>query len=109
MSIPIPLPVEKAIEKLGQDVSYARRRRRLSQAMLAERIGTSVRTVRRMERGDITISLQYLARTLHVFGEIDRLSMLLDSSQDSIGLMLMDEQLPERVRTPRRTDVSGAL
>lgn len=81
----------------------------MSQAMLAERIGTSERTVRRIEAGDVTISLHYVARALHVFGELERLSMLLDSSQDSIGLLLMDERLPQRVRIPKRSKDSGAL
>lgn len=39
------------------------------------------------------------ARALHVFGELERLKQLLDSSEDSIGLALMDEKLPQRVRS----------
>jgi hypothetical protein len=69
--------------------------------MLAERIGTSVITVRRLEEGSPGIALQYLARALHVFGELDKLSLLLDSAQDAVGLMLMDEQVPIRVRKPK--------
>lgn len=44
------------------------------------------------------MQLHVLARVLHLFGELDRLSDLLDSAQDDIGLALMDEQLPQRVR-----------
>jgi DNA-binding XRE family transcriptional regulator len=51
MNLPLPLPVERAIKKLGADLSLARRRRNMTQAMLAERLGTSVMTVRRMEDG----------------------------------------------------------
>jgi len=44
---------------------------------------------------------------LHVFGEIHALEHLLDTPNDDIGLTLMDEQLPKRVRSKRGT--SGAL
>ena len=49
----IPLPVERAIAKLRHDVSLARRRRNFSQQSLAERMGASLSTVRRMEQGFI--------------------------------------------------------
>jgi len=106
---PLPLPVSRALEKLGRDISFARRRRQMPQAMLAERIGVSVMTVRRMEAGSPNIALQTLARALHVFGELERLKQLLDSSEDSIGLALMDEKLPQRVRLPKARKDSGAL
>ncbi len=35
----IPLPVNRALLKLGADLSLARRRRHISQASLAERMG----------------------------------------------------------------------
>ena len=105
--LPLPLPVDRAIQKLGLDLSLARRRRHISQASLAERIGASLNTVKRMEKGDPRVPLHFVARTLHVFGDIERLSQLLDSSQDQIGLVLMDEQLPKRIRA--RKSQGGAL
>jgi transcriptional regulator with XRE-family HTH domain len=105
--LPLPLLVARAIQKLGLDLSLARRRRHISQASLAERIGASLNTVKRMEKGDPRVPLHFVARTLHVFGDIERLSQLLDSSQDQIGLVLMDEQLPKRIRA-RKTQ-GGAL
>lgn len=107
--LPLPLPVERAISKVGRDISLARRRRRITQASLAERIGASLATVRRMEQGDPRIPLHFLARAMHVFGELGRLSQLLDTGEDVIGLSLMDEQLPQRVRTRKAVDVPGAL
>lgn len=95
---PSPLPVTRAIAKLGADVSLARRRRRITQHSLAERIGASVSTVKRIEGGDARVPIQLIARTLHVLGEIDRLGNLLDTEADSLGLALMDEQLPKRIR-----------
>lgn len=107
MEIILPLPVQRAIHKLGSDISLARRRRHISQASLAERMGASLSTVRRMEAGDVRIPIHFFARALHVFGEIQALENLLDTSNDEIGLTLMDEQLPKRVRSKR--GASGAL
>ena len=100
-------PVERAIRKLGGDISLARRRRHISQASLAERMGASLSTVRRMESGDMRVPIHFIARALHVFGEIHMLERLLDTPNDDIGLALLDEQLPKRVRGKSR--VSGAL
>ena len=106
---PIPLPVERALRRVGQSVALARRRRHLSQEALAERIGASVNTVRRMEGGYPGTALQHLARALQVFGELDKFEELMDTAQDSVGLILMDENLPQRIRTPRRTREPGAF
>jgi len=93
--------VDHAIAKLGQDVSRARRRRRLSRASLAERSGVSEATLKRLEKGDGSVALENFARALYVLGELARLEKLLDSGTDDLGLMLMDEQLPRRVRQRR--------
>ncbi|MBK8591308.1 MAG: helix-turn-helix transcriptional regulator [Sandaracinaceae bacterium] len=98
-SLPLPLPVERAIRKLGHDLSLARRRRHFSQASLAERTGASLSTVRRMEKGDPRVPIHFYARALYVFGELAALADLLDTPRDDIGLTLMDEQLPQRVRS----------
>lgn len=106
--LPAPAPVERAVAKLGRDLSLARRRRHLSQQSLAERIGASVSTVKRMEKGDLRVPLHFVARALHVFGEIERLGSLIDSANDDIGLTLADEQLPQRIRKKKKTP-RGAL
>ncbi len=107
MDQPLPLPVERAIHKFGLDLSLARRRRHISQASLAERMGASISTVRRMEKGDARVPLHFFARALHVFGEIRALEQLLDTANDDIGLTLVDERLPKRIRSKAGT--SGAL
>ncbi|HKU14909.1 MAG TPA: helix-turn-helix domain-containing protein [Steroidobacteraceae bacterium] len=104
--LPVAPAIDRAIAKLGEDVSRARRRRRLSRSSLAERSGVSEATLKRLEKGDGSVALENVARALHVFGELSRLEKLLDSGVDELGLALMDEQLPKRVRQRRR---SGAL
>lgn len=102
-----PLPVERAIRKLGADLALARRRRRFTQASLAERMGASLSTVRRMEKGDIKLPIHFYARALHVFGEIRSLEELMDTTNDPIGLALVDERLPKRVRSLKNREPQG--
>jgi transcriptional regulator with XRE-family HTH domain len=106
---PPPLPVVRSLAQLGLGLSLARRRRHLTQQDLAERIGTSVNTVRRMEAGHPGTALVHVARALQVFGELDKFGQLLDTAQDTIGLTLMDEKLPQRVRKSTKTPESGAF
>jgi len=95
---PIPAPVTHALFKLGRDMALARRRRRISQVSMAERAGTSVSTIRRMEHGDGNVSLVFYARTLHILGALRPFEDVLDTVNDPIGAALMDEQVPKRVR-----------
>lgn len=101
---PLPLPVARTLLRVGHNIALARRRRHISQEALAERIGASVNTVRRMEDGYPGTALQHFARALQVFGELDKLEKLLDTAQDSVGLTMMDENLPQRVRNTRRRE-----
>jgi len=107
--LPLPMPAERAIRKLGSDLALARRRRHISQQSLAERMGASLSTVRRMEKGDPRVPIHFIARALQVFGEIEALAGLIDSARDDIGLVLMDERLPQRVRSKRSKGETGAL
>jgi transcriptional regulator with XRE-family HTH domain len=99
----------RSLTRLGQAISLARRRRHLTQQDLAQRIGSSANTVRRMEAGHPGTALVHVARAMQVFGELGQIDQLLDTPQDTIGLTLMDEKLPQRVRKSRKTPESGAF
>ena len=94
--------VARALKALGQYIGLARRRRGMSQADLTSRMGVSVSTVRRLEDGHFGTALTYLGSALQVFGEMEKLRLLLDTPTDSVGLALMDAELPIRVYSKRR-------
>lgn len=100
--INVPIPVIRALRKLGQDINDARRRRRITLELMAERAGLSRSTIGKIEKGDPTTSMGGYASVLFVLGMDKRLSDLVDSAHDLIGRRLEDEKLPQRVRIPRR-------
>jgi transcriptional regulator with XRE-family HTH domain len=103
----LPLAVGRALQKLGQDLSAGRRRRRLTMALVAERAMISRTTLARVERGDPGVSIGIYATVLFVLGMGDHIGALADPGADAVGLALEDERLPQRVRLPRRR-VAGA-
>ena len=94
----LPIPVSRALRKLGQDIRDARRRRRMPVALLAERAAISRVTLGKIERGDPGVSLGNYAKTLFVMGLADRLADLADVRTDVTGLELDEERLPIRIR-----------
>jgi len=97
-----PVPVTRALRKLGQDIRDARRRRRIPTAILAERASISRTTLHKIEQGDAGVSVVNYATVLFVLGMIDPLAELAGQQHDSVGLELEEERLPERVRLSRK-------
>jgi len=97
----LPLPVRRALRKLGHDLRDARRRRRIPLAIAAERASISRTTLIKIEKGDPGVALGLYATVLFVMGLTDRLADLVDSRSDTIGLQLEEERLPQRIRIPR--------
>ena len=108
----LPLPVRRALRKLGGDIRDARRRRRIPTKIMAERASISRTTLNKVEKGDPGVSLGIYATVLFVLGLHDRLAELADVRADAVGLELQEENLPQRIRRPRksgttRTDEKG--
>jgi DNA-binding XRE family transcriptional regulator len=97
----LPLPVQKAMRKLGSDISDARRRRRITVKLLAQRADIATRTLNKIEKGECSVAIGSYASVLFVMGMIGRLQELVDSSHDMIGRELEEEHLPKRVRMPK--------
>ena len=96
-------PVAATLRKLGGDIYDARRRRRITMELLAERAGISVITLSKIEKGVSSVSMGGYASVLFSLGMIDRLRNIADASYDLAGQMLVDKRLPKRVRLSKRT------
>jgi hypothetical protein len=102
----VPIPVRRALQKLGRDIRDARLRRRIPTAILAERASTSRMTLNKVEKGDPGVALGTYAAVLFVLGMAERLGELADVRTDSVGLGLEEERLPQRVRKSRKRALS---
>jgi hypothetical protein len=84
----LPPTVSRSLQKMGRDIAIARRKRRLTTAMMAERMGVSRPTFLRV----------VYAMALFVLGLGMPFGDLVDASRDDQALVLDIERLPERVR-----------
>ena len=98
----LPIPVRRALKKLGADIRDARRRRRIPTTVMAERALISRMTLNKVEKGNPGVSMGIYATLLFVLGMTERLSDLADPKYDAVGLILEDELLPQRIRSPRQ-------
>lgn len=94
----LPPKVRRSLRKLGVDLSVARKKRLLTTAMMAERVGVSRSTYARVEKGDPTVALGIYAMALFVLGFGELFAELIDPRNDDQGLLLDAERLPKRVR-----------
>jgi DNA-binding XRE family transcriptional regulator len=99
-----PLPAQRALRKLGTDIANARRRRRISTSLMAERADISRTTLVKIEKGDSGVSIGSYATVLYILGMIDGLSDLIDLKNDTLGIELEEEQLPKRIRYKHKTN-----
>lgn len=96
-----PIPVQKTLRKMGKDISAARRRRRITMDIMAERAGFSRITLAKIEKGDPSVSMGAYASALFVLGMVECLAQVADAVHDIVGRELEEENLPKRIRTPR--------
>jgi transcriptional regulator with XRE-family HTH domain len=100
----LPLPVRRALVKLGADLRDARRRRRIPMAVMAERAMIVRATLQKAEKGDPGVSMGTYATLLFIVGMIGRLADLADVRFDATGLALDEERLPKRIRKAKRKE-----
>jgi transcriptional regulator with XRE-family HTH domain len=100
----MPLPVKRALAKLGGDIRAARLRRRITTTLMAERAMITRTTLSKVEKGNPGVSLGIYATVLFILGMTNRLAELADVRSDDVGLQLDEARLPKHVVPPRRTE-----
>ncbi|KZL23340.1 hypothetical protein PsWM33_03529 [Pseudovibrio sp. WM33] len=58
-------------------------------------------TVSRLERGDLGVKIETLVGVLHILGEIEKVTNLLDVSRDATGMLLDLQGLPKRIASEK--------
>jgi hypothetical protein len=108
-SVSLPIPVRRALRKLGGDIRDARRRRRIPVAIAAQRASISRMTLLRLEKGEPGVAMGIYATVLFVLGLGDRLAEVAEPRNDLVGLQLDEERLPKRIRRRGNRKSKAAL
>ena len=82
---------QKVLSRLGENIQLARKRRDYTQTLISERTGLSRLTIRKIERGDPTVSLGHYVAVLAVLGLVEDLVNV--ASDDELGRKLQDIKL----------------
>jgi transcriptional regulator with XRE-family HTH domain len=94
----LPAKVKSELERIGSGIRTARSRRRMTQAELAERVGTTFHTISKMERGAPGTGIGLYMKALWVLGLLGGVAGVADPSLDEEGLILQAARAPKRVR-----------
>ncbi len=94
----LPSRLRRSLSKFGKDLAIARRKRRLTLEMMAERVGVAKSTYVRIEKGDPAVAMGAYAMALFALGFGEPLGDLVDVRRDDEGLLLDEERIPKRVR-----------
>ena len=97
----LPAVVAGALAALGENLALARLRRRESQRAWAERLGVSVPTLIRMERGDPGVGMGIYATALWLIGRAQALPELADPQADR-GALERDVRAAVKRRAARK-------
>ncbi len=98
---PAPIPVQRALREFGEDIVTWRKLQRLTAAQVADRAGVDVKTLRSLEHGEGSISLENTLRVARAIGVLDELAAAVDPYSTDVGRLRTEERLPARVRPPR--------
>lgn len=82
----LPAAATQALRTLGENLAIARVRRRESQRIWAKRLGISVPTLIRMERGDPGVGVGIYATALWLMGRVSALPAVAAPAEDKGAL-----------------------
>ena len=84
----------KSLTQRGENIRIAIKRRGFTQTLISERTGLSRLTIRRIERGDASVSIGHYVAVLSVLGLADDIVKV--ASDDVLGRKLQDIKLVGR-------------
>jgi transcriptional regulator with XRE-family HTH domain len=90
--------VKSAAASIGEQLVVWRKLQGLTAAQVAERAGIARATLRRVETGDVGVSMQALLSVARALGVLDAVVTALDPYETDLGRARADEALPKRVR-----------
>ena len=97
----LPSEVLSQLRRIGNGIKTARVRRHMTQEELAERVGASWHTIRRIEGGSPVTRIAYYLKALWILGLFEDVRLLADPERDREGIILEAAARGTRARSPR--------
>lgn len=91
---------QKRLAQMGEQIKFARLRRKLSVELVAERAGISRTTLWNIEKGSSSVAIGAYAAVLHALNGMDK-DFLLVAKDDELGRKLQDLDLPTNKRAKK--------
>ncbi len=98
----LPTKLKNQLSTVGKQIKFARLRRKISLAQLAERAGCSELTLIRIEKGTPSVAIGTYARVLYGLGLSDDLLLL--AQNDPVGRNLQDMELKNKGKEEEEYD-----
>ena len=100
-SITILPKLQAIMEQMGENIKLARLRRKLSTEQVAERAGTTRKTLWNIEKGSPQVAIGAFCQVLFVLGLADDLLKI--ATDDELGRRLQDAELVVKKRAPKKS------
>lgn len=91
------IQVARALKRLGESVKLSRKRRRVTTALMAERLGISRPTLARLESGDAAVGLGVFLSAVYAIDPAKLQGIIDLLGDDPLGQAINDHELPVRV------------
>lgn len=98
MKRPSPAKTTRAAQEIGEHVLTWRKLQNLTAEQVCQRAAISRPTLRKIEQGDPTVTLETFLNVLRALGRIDSVVTVLDPYEHPLGRARAEQQLPQRVR-----------
>lgn len=99
-----PLAVTRGMREIGGQIATWRKLRGFTMAQVAERAGISAPTLRSIESGSGSPSMESVLRVSRALGVLNLIVQAMDPYATDVGRMRSHEVLPQRVRPPTKLD-----
>ena len=97
----LPSEILSQLRRIGDGIKTARMRRRMTQEELAERVGASWHTIRKIEGGSPVTRIGFYLNALWVLGLFEDVRLLANPERDREGIILEAAARGTRARRHR--------
>jgi len=89
--------MKEFVQRVGRNLRIARKRRRKTIAEVAEMVGVSTATIKRVEAGEPSVKFGIYLAVVEVFQLAEGIRFV-EPENDVIGMALEKQRMPQRIR-----------